>query len=140
MYYVIFSESTWEITPPENSEDRWAYRGDYGLSVSLDSIHRSQIKGRHVELIGDYQDLYGYDDIPAGKPAHIVVVEYRTGDTFGSHGAWVIPAIKADADEAVEVRRLCEKANELEKPVYRPWDGYFENLESARVETLMVSP
>lgn len=65
MYYVSFSEYVYEISPPDDSDELYSDQGSYGLNVTINSIRRSKISGRYVELLED--DVYGYDDVASGE-------------------------------------------------------------------------
>lgn len=141
-YWVKFSEAEYCITPPEEGEGQWLHNGDYGLTLSINKISKSELTGWGVQKFeaDGYDDIYGYDDVEPGKPIFVVAVVYTTGGTFGSHGAWTIPAIKADLQDAYTAQRLCNADNNQKRTnrLYRPWDGYFEHIDSVEVESLIL--
>lgn len=66
-----------------------------------------------------------------GTPVYLVIVRYTTGDTFGyTTGQWNIPLTTLDQDKA---DRICESIKDNSYPGYKPWDGYFERLESCEI-------
>lgn len=136
MYYVRFDEQSYVIDPGEDSDDRWRYQGSSGINLNVKGLYRSKISGSDVELVENYSATYGLEDIPTGQVAHAVVVQYQTGDTFGSHEAWCIAAITSDPEKAKEISNKCFLP--YEKKGYRSWDGYFEHIKSADVETFIV--
>jgi len=139
-YWVEFSEYTYQISPPEEGDGPWLHQGDYGLTVSINKISTTQLTGWDAQQLSDYDDIYGYDEIEPGQNAYLLVVTYTTGGTFGSHGAWTIPAVKADLQDAYTAQRLCHADNNQKRTnrMYRPWDGYFEHLESVDVTPLIL--
>lgn len=141
-YWVEFTENEYMISPPEEGDGPWLHQGNYGLHVSINKISKTELTGWHVQSFeaDSYDDIYGYDDIQPGDNAYLVVVTYTTGGTFGSHGAWTIPAIKADLQDAYTAQRLCYADNNQKRTnrMYRPWDGYFEHIDSVDVEPLIL--
>lgn len=120
-------------------DDEWD-AGEYGMDASLIGIAREGTGHRWEPMNEDWDFAYGADDIAPGDMAHIVFIEYTTGSTFGSEGAWAVAAVKADIEEAAKIRERCEDSNDVPDGEYkfRQWDGYFEHLNSARVESLIV--
>lgn len=136
MYYVKAQEHTYEIDPPEPNptNEPYMYQGSYGLILNVDYIYRTKQEGPDITRFekDGYDDIYGYDEIPLGNAAFMVIVKYTTGDTFGSHGAWTMPAVKADINDAYKALAKCNKPDD-KNPYRRAWDGYFEHLESVEV-------
>ena len=67
---------------------------------------------------------------------YVVIVRYTTGDSFGiTHGAWCVEGVYAEKDEANKVyKSILDNTYEG----YKEWEGYFEHLESAQVETFKI--
>jgi hypothetical protein len=141
MYYVTYEEYSYCITEPEDSDDRWAYRGDYGLNVSLERLSRSTPPNARMgwETIEPGRPPYDVAEVPAGGLAHLVVVEYSDGDTFGSSGYWCVAGLFKTLAEADACVLRCEGTNDTNR-AYRPWDGYFAGINSVRVESMLVHP
>lgn len=137
MYFLRFNEHSFCNSPPEDSVEPYSYQGDYGVSFTPLSLHRSEVTGWDVESVGD--TLYGTDDIPAGTTAHVVVVNYQDGDTFGSRGHWKVVGVKRDSAEAERVVQRAEGPNDTAH-AWRSWDGYFAHLNFAVAYSLVVSP
>lgn len=137
MYRVTFTERSYVIEPPEAGDDRWKYQGSTGLDVSIDGIYRSEMSGWNVQAVSESEAVYGIDEIPVNETAYLVLVEYITGDTFGSHETWCIAAVKARHQQAEKIAQRCCGQNHTQA-AYRPWDGYFEHLKSASVVPHLV--
>ena len=66
-----------------------------------------------------------------GKEVYVLVVRYRTGDTFGhSTGQWFVEGAYLDGDKAREVAELI---NNDKYKGNKPWNGYFERLENVEL-------
>ncbi len=138
-YWIDADERTYVTRPGDESNDPYSDRGSTGLSLQVKGISRSPISMAKTAARDSYDDVYGVDDIPAGDKAYVVVVEYTTGDTFGSNDTWCIAAVKASREDAEEAKIKCYAGNKLTERAFRPWDGYFEHLNSAYIEELEVS-
>jgi hypothetical protein len=137
-YWIDADERRYVIIPEEPGDDRWRNRGHTGLDLWVKGISRSPISMAKTACRDSYENVYGVDDIPAGDKAYVVVVEYTTGDTFGSDDTWCVAAIKASREDAEAAEIKCYAGNKLTERAFRPWDGYFEHLNSVRIEELEV--
>lgn len=135
-YWIKANEHVYTIRELYDDDDWDA--GETGLDVSLEAISCSEHSWWSRFDDDGYDCIYGVDDIPVGDYAHIVLVEYTTGSTFGSHGAWTIAAIKKDPLEALMALERCQKDDP--DHIYRSWEGYFEYLNSVSIVTLVVIP
>lgn len=139
-YAVKFIETTYLESEGESPDVEWGQQDSYNGSVQIYSLHRGDgagaPRGYDVDLLDEYDQLYGYDDVAVGDVVYAVIVEYTDGDTFGYSFYWTIPAIKSDPAEAEKIRARCERPNDTVG--YRPWDGYFAGLNDARVERFIV--
>lgn len=141
IYYARFDERVYELEPPEPNPHgkSFMYQGSSGLDFNIHNIYRTKVRGLDIQRL--YPEIqYGYEDIPIGEIAYAVIVKYHTGDTFGSHEVWCIPAIRSDIKESYEILADCEKPLPRNDPYTnrRAWDGYFEHLLSVRVQNFTI--
>lgn len=132
--FVTYSEHTFVIIPPEEGDGPWLDQGSTGVDVTLNTLHRTPPQGCYENC---ERALYGVEDIPVGDTAHIVLVVYEDGDTFGSSGYWCVAGIASTPESAEAIRLRCEGQNDTDR-AYRPWDGYFARLTDASVVPLTV--
>jgi hypothetical protein len=87
-------------------------------------------------------DKFFYDSIEIADESlltrdylYLSVVRYSTGDSFGTtSGAWHIIGLSKSYDEAKEMLE-----NALKDPNgYKPWEGYFERLQSYELHKLRL--
>lgn len=133
--FVTYSARTYQIRPPSDSDEPYSDQGSSGVDVTLNSIHASAPSGPHENC---ERAIYGCESIAPGDAAYVVLVVYEDGDTFGSSGYWCVAAVCSTPESAHAVTLRCEGANDLDRPVYRPWDGYFAHLNAATVVPLTV--
>ena len=71
------------------------------------------------------------------KPIYMIYARYRTGDTFGyTTGEWAIVDVVTDEEEA---EKIAENIRNDDSEDYRPWKGYFEELEYVAVwRTILI--
>lgn len=137
MYFFTYDEHTyWNSEPDYEDPDRFAFQGDAGLDIVLIDCYRSIPKGKSYESVNSDNCVYDCQDISSGGIAYVLLVNFTTGGTFGSHGAWVVAGVFASYEEA----NLCIKKAEGPQPDegYRPWDGYFESLNSIKIVEMLV--
>lgn len=121
---------------PEDSWSRDSYSGDYWVTG--------------VYLTGGMRDsVESNEDIKAGDLVYVTYAVYTTGDTFGSDGGrGCIVAVSKNYDIAIQAEKWCNNTPidpiqipwppSLPEISYRPWDGYFEYLDSVRTESFVV--
>lgn len=82
--------------------------------------------------------LWASEQFLEGEVAHVVLVHYTTGDTFGhSEGnAAYVDAFKS-LDDAQNLIKLIRNGM-CPTDYHMPWIGYFEELETVRVVTFTV--
>jgi len=88
-----------------------------------------------------------------GKSCFLVVVRYRTGDSFGiSYGNWSVIGVFENAEDADAVKSAIEMTDDGETNAYEcdvptpndearfcNWNGYFETLEDVQIEPFQMS-
>lgn len=75
-------------------------------------------------------------DANPGQTVYVVYVRYGAGSTFGhTSGAWEIIGIYEHEDEARSVVKSIEYDT---YSGYKCWEGYFESLERADYESMVV--
>jgi hypothetical protein len=134
-YYLTYEDWTWISDPGDPSDDQWRYRGVTDCNVVLKGLYRSAPDAPHET---PHPSLYENDEVGDLRYAYVVVILYHTGDTFGSDGRWLIAAVKESEEAAQEVVKRVE-ANDCDQ-AYCPWEGYFERLDEARIERMVVLP
>jgi hypothetical protein len=87
--------------------------------------------GVHRER-GDSQETITINFDPSTvEDVYLVIVRYSSGSTFGSsYGNWHVESAYKDKDVAFSVSATIRDDT---YPGYKPWEGYFESLESVEV-------
>lgn len=95
------------------------------------------------KLVTEYPDIMSVETIDTyfnpmvGDKVYLVIVRYSTGDTFGTtFGEWKIIGIFKTETESELVRF------DIENGTYKgskPWQGYFERLESVDVFPMTIN-
>jgi len=105
---------------------------DLSVSQPKDTPYNSHAS---VGSVVDGQWVEG--DLKARDEAWAIVVEYSSGDTFGSsYGHGTVACVCTDADSAAEVQRMIREG--WTPDTYVPWAGYFESLGSVHSERKIV--
>lgn len=151
---------------PEDPEDRWTSHApeyiDWGVrGVFVDEPGMSAKDKAKSWVVQEVKA----DFVPKpGDWITLVTVRYQTGSTFGTtHGCWEIIGAYKTSEEAQKMADLiwadenqCRKYEQEmrehqyrkgKKPEvpknlyegYKPWRGYFENLEDIQVESFKVT-
>lgn len=136
----LLKSSSYEITRERSTDDEWD-RGDSATDWTFDG----------VRLLRDDQDysvdenFLTKDDFVAGDTIYLVIAVWSTGDSFGhDEGACseVFGAFKTNAEAEDFARVLASKEKITVEgsyySLYRPWDGYFEHLNSIEVYPFVV--
>lgn len=125
----------------EDHDHSWCDQDSYGVTVSVGGLHKDRRdfdRTGYLEVRQDAYDIvYAVEDVPVGGIAHVVIVTYTDGDTFGSNGYWTVGGVYASAEAAEACAARCRGANDSER-AHRPWDGYFAGLDDVRVEAMTV--
>lgn len=104
-----------------------------------DAYRTFEIKGLHLNPKGAgwEKELQGTDfDPQVGQTVYIVLVRYTDGDSFSCiHGCWYIVKICQGKEEAEEIAQSINKGTHIG---YGPWKGYFADLESCEVVSMVV--
>lgn len=82
-------------------------------------------------------------DITEGEWAFVVLVRYESGCTFGrTLGNHYIQGVYKMRDDAQAVRDSIQDGSYCKQGgySYKPWEGYFERLESVDVQPYLVTP
>lgn len=94
-----------------------------------------------------YGDSHGKDlDVRPGDVVYAVVASYTTGDTFGREGGQAkVLDFFLDADEAERLLEAAKADNDYNfefegTTYYRPWVGYFEQLDRLEVWACSIRP
>lgn len=130
-YWLKTDVRRYTVKEPDPN-DEWDH-GAYSIELALLDVYSSEQKGWDINVIDTTGALERFDVVVPGEDAHVVCVQYRTGNTFGSDEDWCVWAIKIDYDEAMKLASNCRNA-----PGYQPWDGYFEQFMFADVTTLRM--
>ena len=125
--YVNYSETFTGGGKLPGEEGPFASREDRHIDFQVKNVSLSPAHPYHV---------YNYIEIPDPAPKHcyVVVVRYKSGDTFGnSYGNGCIEGVfihQADAE-----KRQAELKNGKGRSIhgYKAWEGYFERLESVDI-------
>ena len=117
-------------------DDAWPSYEDCNIDMTVKSIHITNPGCLYLDKV----KVKSFEEKPAKKPlekgqeVYLVVVRYRTGDTFGNTcGAHHFEGIYLSEEEANEV--VASVKNSSYKGDYKRWEGYFEALEDCYVET-----
>jgi len=95
--------------------------------VALLSLHRPDLK----QLSWNCETVYAQFNPTKAKRAHLVVVKYQDGDTFGtSHGNVYIEGAYRTKKEADRIAKSIE--DDIYKGGYKAWSRYFKSLEECR--------
>lgn len=94
----------------------------------------------HVEgaELSEHRDYDGFE-VEGSGPFYAVVVGYSTGDTFGNDFTACVPFASTDREEA---NAWAERVNpngvrDDDRGYYWPWVGYFEQLRSVEVYSVV---
>lgn len=116
---------------------------------TLDNLVTKAPSGQHPDIVSSL-------DIPPGSNALVVWVIYSTGDSFGRSegGQTEVLGIFLDMNSAVELKKHIESTDSRESGVnpikfttsdgqtfsidYAPWAGYFESLDSVKIDVVTV--
>lgn len=75
-------------------------------------------------------------DLLSAEKLYMLVVLYQSGGTFGcSHGNWKVLGLFQTIEEAEAEQK---KVSSPDFKGYKPWEGYFERLESFDIHALSV--
>lgn len=109
----------------ENSD--WPSHEDEYKTVTWEHLYKKYPKKTYcVETVS-----VDFDPDSIKKAVYVLVVTYQSGDTFGSsHGNWTVIGIYKQETKA---NKLLNQINKDTYQGYKPWDGYFERLESVEV-------
>lgn len=132
-YCVLADERHYTIREPDGEE--WGCSGEYGVSVTLRSIHRSNPSDARLGWETS-REFIESDDIPAGATAFVVLCQWTDGDTFGSNGYWCVATVKATQEAASAAVDDLNARTDYSVP----WTGYFAGLDSIEVVALMMQP
>jgi hypothetical protein len=117
------------------TDDRWSDRSDTHVTLEVKHLYKSEPK--HL-FFKDSLDVE--PKVLEAQFVYLVVVRYKTGDTFGSsYGNFHFYSVRATQEEALEDKVAIESPRG-EKDHYRPWDGYFERLEDVEIHTMPLVP
>lgn len=143
---VTTEVDTWQDEGPDEDYLRgepYSWRGSTGGRVSNVIAF--------IEATEKPQPYYGDSagkvmDVLPGDVVYAVVAGYSTGDTFGREGgqAKVVDFFQ-DPDEAERLFEAAKADNDYQfefegTTYYRPWVGYFENLDTLEIWTCRVRP
>jgi hypothetical protein len=99
--HVDFDVRTYTIREPEESDDRWAHRGDYGASVHLRGI---SMKERSYSRHNDSCEVSF--EPKEGEMVYVVYCIYTTGSTFGTTGGYTaVAGIFKKGETAIAARQ-----------------------------------
>lgn len=117
------------------SDERWSNRSDEHITLDVKRVYKTEPE--HLF----FKDSIEVDPkVLESQFVYLVVVRYKTGDTFGSsYGNFHFYSVRATKEEA-EQDRMDINAPRGVKDSYRPWEGYFERLEEVEIHPMMLYP
>lgn len=138
--YLIFDEihtCSDSYQSPERYGDWWAHY-DFTAPTYAWSLAKAKY--------GSY--AYAGPDIEPGTPVFVIYAVWSSGDSFGSdtRGNYEFMSVTTDMDRAIRNMDALRKDGEREienddgsrmKISYRPWSGYFENLDELTIATVL---
>lgn len=111
----------------EDPDDRWSCRADTHTTFNTQSVslEKRTLARNHVMEV---------DFVPReGQIVDLVIVRYKTGDTFGSkYGEWCIAGVY-DSPKDAELAVTQIREGTFDDNISYMWTGYFERLESVHV-------
>lgn len=132
-YKIVAHERHFTYTEPDDEE--WGSTGEYGVSVTLLSLHRSDPRHARMGWV-ESAEWVPSDEIPIGETAWVVWPTWSDGDTFGSSEEWRVITVKESFDSALEVRAHYEDNDSIRLP----WNGYFASLNWITITPMLVHP
>lgn len=113
----------------EDSKDPYSQRSDRNIEVEFIKLYKQ--KPEHlffcdsIEIQNEKMDTL-----------YLAVIKYTTGDSFGkTTGMYEIIGVAPTAKIALV---MLEEAVKPSNKGYKPWEGYFERIESKEVYELSV--
>lgn len=139
--YFVNADIAQIVTRAADEDDEWD-NGASEVQVTVNGLYRSEHDDDALILealneAADGHALLGYDDIPVGERAWVVLTHYSTGDSFGHYGAWCIPAIKNSEQRAQAAADQCNQ-HKFNSHHRVPWDDYFADYENSVVVPVTV--
>ncbi len=115
--------------------DRWSNRTDRVIEVNFIKLHRQQPAHRFF-----YDSIEINKDLAKIDKLYLCVVRYSTGDTFGrTTGEWYIVGVAPNYQIAsLMLQEAIIPSKEGDYRNYKPWEGYFERLETTEIYELSV--
>ena len=96
-------------------------------------LHREDAQNWHIE------ELDVGDEFEKADKAHLVVVTYSDGDTFGhTEGHWAIVGVFATRSKALAIAKKLDATEGKSHKDYRPWEGYFSRYTCADVHSMDI--
>lgn len=115
------------------SEDEWPEYSDTNIEWNLEKCFNNRSKKKTDWLCESFEVDFTpqlNDDI------YVVYVRYRTGDTFSYiNGVWKIIGVYNNKEDA---KKIQESIKNNTYDGYKPWEGFFEILESCEIEEMVV--
>jgi hypothetical protein len=141
---------------PLDYDDEWSSCEPERIEWSPDNIYIDEPikKAREKTKTWNVECLECNEEVKPGDTLYLVIVRYSTGNTFTNiSGAWHIAEVLKDREKAYEIEKQIWQDYNLYKnhrydhkklkkesvySGYKPWSGYFEDLESVEVESFIV--
>jgi hypothetical protein len=139
MAYIQVDYNRYEyVTREGNPDDRWD-RDDTAADITINDIR--------IVTTDQYHDIAVPFEIDPDKSYFLLWADYDAGDSFGNDANQVefIDLFETE-EKAVEAQKWLEKPesvgyireNGAGVTLYKPWTGYFENLNSINVDIVRV--
>jgi hypothetical protein len=140
-FVVGLDIDNWETRAPDPN-DRWDIGDKHG---SLSSVYARPLREWELKETRSYNYLGRESYSPEwtaaiGEFVVVVYALYTSGCTFGRtgmEGAIIGVWNQTNLNEAIEAQRKAE-GKDSEFPEYRPWEGYFEELEGISMQIVQV--
>ena len=112
-----------------DDSDPWSNREPEYITFNVIGLYAENPGGWPESIPVDFVVL-------TGMPVYVIIVRYKTGDTFGeTSGAWHVVGAYDNMEEA---KKILESIENDSFDGYKPWDGYFEVFQSARIHPMTL--
>ena len=131
-FYLKYKES--RSGGESESSEPYSCRSPEYIEVTFQSLSREKGDDFFPYTVEVDEDTYGHDTV------FLVVVRYQDGDSFGSsHGNWMVWRTVSSEEEALKIQASIKDGSlDKDKTTYRPWTGYFNNLEDVEIHGFRV--
>lgn len=117
------------------TDEQWSDRADEHITLEVKRLYKTE-----PEHLFFKDSLEVEPKVLESQFVYLVVVRYKTGDTFGSsYGNFHFYSVRATKEEAAQDQKDIN-APRKDNNSYRPWDGYFERLEEVEIHPMLLFP